>query len=72
MTKERDDREGDPFNRFLEESIVQQRNEMMDKFAQILRRLPMAVVKASSTSNHFTSETPFKVQFNFDIPLFEV
>ena len=24
-----------------------------------------------STNNHFGGETPFKVQFNFDIPLFE-
>jgi hypothetical protein len=31
----------------------------------------MAVVEASSTRNHFTSATPFKVQVNFDIPLFE-
>jgi hypothetical protein len=43
---------------------------MMDNFTQILRRLPM-VVEASSTSNHFGGVTPFKVQVNFDIPLFE-
>jgi hypothetical protein len=43
---------------------------MMDNFTHILRRLPM-VVKASSTSNHFRGATPFKVQVNFDIPLFE-
>jgi hypothetical protein len=29
------------------------------------------VVEASSTSNHFRGVTPFKVQVNFDIPLFE-
>jgi hypothetical protein len=28
-------------------------------------------VEASSTSNHFGGVTPFKVQVNFDIPLFE-
>ena len=38
----------------------------MDKFAQILRRLPIG--DASSSSGH---ATPFKVQVNFDIPLFE-
>ena len=27
---------GDPFKKFLEESLTQQRNEMMDSFAQIL------------------------------------
>jgi hypothetical protein len=31
---------GDPFKMFLEESLMQQRNEMMDSFAQILQRLP--------------------------------
>jgi hypothetical protein len=31
----------------------------------------MATTEASSTRNNFASETPFKVQFNFDIPLFE-
>jgi hypothetical protein len=51
---------------------VRKRNEMMDNFAQILQRLPMATAEASSTSNHFASATPFKLQVNFDIPLFEV
>ena len=44
---------------------------MMDNFTQILRRLPMVATEASSTRNHFASATPFKVQVNFDIPLFE-
>jgi len=44
---------------------------MMDNFAQILRRLLVAATEASSTSNHFASATPFKVQVNFDITLFE-
>jgi hypothetical protein len=39
---------------------------MMDNFVQILRRLPIG--EASSSSGH---ATPFKVQVNFDIPLFE-
>ena len=39
---------------------------MMDNFAQILRWFPMG--EAYSSSNH---ATPFKVQVNFDIPLFE-
>jgi hypothetical protein len=38
----------------------------MDNVAQILRRMPMG--EASSSSDH---ATPFKVQENFDIPLFE-
>jgi hypothetical protein len=39
---------------------------MMDNFMQILRQLPTG--EASSSSGH---ATPFKVQVNFDIPLFE-
>jgi hypothetical protein len=69
--EKRDDREGDPFNMFLEEDLVQQMNKIMDNFFQILQRLPMVASEASSTSNHFASATPLKVQVNFDIPLFE-
>jgi hypothetical protein len=36
----KDDGTRDPFKMLLEESLTQQRNEMMDSFAQILRRLP--------------------------------
>jgi hypothetical protein len=31
----------------------------------------LATTEAHSTSNHFKGVTPFKVQVNFDIPLFE-
>jgi hypothetical protein len=31
----KDDGTGDPFKMFLEESLMQQRNEMMDSFVQI-------------------------------------
>jgi hypothetical protein len=51
----------------LEESLMQQRNEMMDSFAQILRRL-----QTSDTSSSSEGAAPFKVQINFDIPIFEV
>jgi hypothetical protein len=50
----------------LEEVLTQQRNEMMDSFAQILRRLPIG--DASSSSG---GVAPFKVQINFDIPIIE-
>jgi hypothetical protein len=49
---------------------MQQRNEMMDNFTHILRWLPTG--DASSSSGHFGGATPFKVQVNFDIPLFEI
>jgi hypothetical protein len=57
---------GDPFKLLIEESLMQQRNNIMDSFAQILRRLPTD--DASSSSRGIT---PFKVKINFDIPIFE-
>ena len=70
VEEKRDDEAGDPIKMLLEESLTRQRNEMMDNFAQILRRMPTAT-DAPSTSIHFRGATPFKVQVNFDIPLFE-
>jgi hypothetical protein len=60
------DRIGYPFKFFLEESLMQQRNEMMDSFAQILQQLPTG---DASYSNRGASL--FKVQINFNIPIFE-
>ena len=60
----------DPIKFLLEESLKQQRNEMMDSFSQTLLQMS-AVASASSTSSWFKDATPFKVQVNFDIPLFE-
>jgi hypothetical protein len=65
-TPKKDDGTGDPFKMLLEESLVRQRNEMMDNFAQMLRQLSTS---DASTSSRGT--TPFKVQINFDIPIFE-
>jgi hypothetical protein len=45
-------------------------NKMMENFSKIFHLLPMAA-EASSTSNHFEGVSPFKVQFDFYIPLFE-
>jgi hypothetical protein len=64
--EKKDDKIGDPFKKFLEEALTQQRNEMMDSFVQILRRLPTG--DASSSNG---GVAPFKVQINFDIPIFE-
>jgi hypothetical protein len=60
------DRTGDPFKFLIEESLMQQRNDMMDSFAQILRRLPIG--EASSLSG---GAAPFNVQIKFDILIFE-
>jgi len=62
----KDDGIGDPFKMLLEESLTQQRNEMMDNFAQIFRRLPTGEESSSSGS-----ATPFKVQIICYIPIFE-
>jgi hypothetical protein len=62
----KDDGRGYPFKLLIEETLMQQRNEMMDSFAQILRRL--LIGDASSLNG---DATHFKVQINFDIPIFE-
>jgi hypothetical protein len=61
----KDDGTRDPFKTILEESLTQQRKEMMDSFAQILQQLPTGDASSSSEG-----VTPFKVQINFDIPIF--
>jgi hypothetical protein len=43
---------------------------MMENFSQILRRMP-TTTSTSSLNNHFGSVAPFKVQVNFDIPVFK-
>ena len=57
---------GDPFKLLIEEALMQQRNNMMDSFAQILRQLPTGNASSSSVG-----ATTFKVQIKFDIPIFE-
>jgi hypothetical protein len=57
---------GDPFKLLIEEALMQQRNEMMDSFTQILQQLPIGDAYSSNGG-----ATPFKVQINFDIPIFE-
>ena len=43
---------------------------MMDKFSQILQRSPIG--GTSTSCSHSGGATPFKVEANFDIPIFEV
>jgi hypothetical protein len=64
--EKKDDGKGDLFKMLLEETLTQQRNKMMDSFAQILRRLP-----TGDTSSSSEGIAPFKVQINFDILVFE-
>ena len=58
-----------PIKMLLEEALEKQRNVMMDNFAQILQRLPTG--GASASSSHSRGTTPFKVQVNFDTPIFD-
>ena len=67
--EKKDEGARDPIKIFLEEALEKQRNAMMDKFFQILQRLP--IDGASASSSHSGVATPFKVQVNFDIPIFE-
>jgi hypothetical protein len=57
-------------NMFLEKTLTRQRDEMMENFSHILQRLSI-VAGASSSSDHFGGTSPFKVQVNFYIPVFE-
>jgi hypothetical protein len=59
-----------PINLLLEQALTRQRDEMMENFSHILKRLQIAS-SASSSSDHFGGSLPFKVQVNFDIPVFE-
>jgi hypothetical protein len=71
MAKEKkNDRADDPINLLLEQALTRQRDEMMENFSHILQRLPIAS-SASSSNGHFGGTSPFKVQVNFDIPVFE-
>jgi len=65
----KDEGVGDPFKMLLEESLKWQSNEMMDNFSQILRRV--SVGEAPSSNSRFKYAAPFKVQVNFEIPIFE-
>jgi len=54
---------------FHKEALEWRRDSMMDNFAQIIWRLSPG--DAYSSSNHSRGCTPFKVQVNFDIPIFK-
>jgi ribonucleotide reductase alpha subunit len=60
---------GDPIKMLLKETLEKQRNVMMDKFSQIIQRMPTG--SASTINSHSGGITPFKVQVNFNIPIFE-
>jgi hypothetical protein len=57
-------------NLLLEKSLSRHRDRMMENFPHILQFFSIEI-SASSSNNHFGGTSPFKVQVNFDIPIFE-
>jgi hypothetical protein len=70
VEEKKNDGADDPINLLLEQALTRQRDEMMENFSHILQCLPIEI-GAYSSNNHFGSTSPFKVQVNFDIPIFE-
>ena len=68
--EKKDEGVGDPIKILLEEALEKQRNAMMDNYSQILQLLPTGSISTSSSPSR--GAIPFKVQVNFDIPIFEV
>jgi hypothetical protein len=68
--EKKNDREKDSNNLLLEQFVMQLRDKMMENFPRILQCMSLTV-GASSSTNHFGATSPFNVQVNFDIPLFE-
>jgi hypothetical protein len=70
VEEKKNDGADDPINLLLEQALTRQRDEMMENFSHILQCLSIETC-TSSSNNHFGSTSPFKVQVNFDIPVFE-
>jgi hypothetical protein len=70
VEEKRNEGEEDPIKLFLMEALAQQRNEMLENFSQMLQRF-LTIIDVSSSNSHFGDATPFKVQVNFDILIFE-
>jgi hypothetical protein len=54
----------------LEQALTQQRDKMMENLSHVIQHLSITI-GVSSSSNHFGGTSPFKVQVNFDILIFE-
>ncbi len=67
--EKKDEGERDLIKLLLKDTLEWQINEMMENFSQILHWMPTG--NASSSNGHFEGITPFKVQVNFDIAIFE-
>jgi hypothetical protein len=70
VEENKNDRAEDSINLLLEQALTRQRDEMMENFSHILQCLSITT-GVSSSRDHFGGTSPFKVQVNFDIPIFE-
>jgi hypothetical protein len=66
----KNNRADDSINMLLEQALTRQRDEIMENFTHILQCLSITT-RASSSRGHFGGTSPFKVQVNFYIPVFE-
>ena len=66
----KNDGANDPISMLLEQALTQQKDKMMENISHILQCLPIAI-GAYSSSDHFGGTSPFMVQVNFDILVFE-
>jgi hypothetical protein len=70
VEEKKNDRAKYSINLLLEKALMRQRDKMMENFSHILQRLSITTEHISSR-DHFGGTSPFKVQVNFDIPIFE-
>ena len=70
VEEKKNDGADDPINLLLEQDLMRQRDKMMENFSHILKHLLISSGTYSS-SGYFEGTSPFKVQFNFDIHVFE-
>jgi hypothetical protein len=61
VEEKKNDEADDPIKLLFEQALTRQRDEMMENFFHILKRL-MIALGASSSSGHFGGTSPFKVQ----------
>jgi hypothetical protein len=70
VEEKRDVGEKYPIKLFLAESLAQHRNEILKNFSQIIQLLSI-ITCTYFVKKYFGDATPFKLQVNFDIPIFE-
>jgi hypothetical protein len=70
VEENKNEREEDSINLFLEQALMRQRDEMMEDLFHVLQCLSITTCEYSSRG-HFGGTFSLKVQFSFDILLFE-